>query len=77
MTTMLKRGTLNNVKRFANPMLIYKRRIEECEQEAVITAKELQQVEHEFSRITPRREEELEWINTLIDFLGSKVMAST
>ena len=75
LTTMLERGTLNNVTRFAQKMEVMQSRIQDCEKEAITAAKELQVLEAEMSTVTPTSQEQLECINEVIEFLESEAMA--
>ena len=75
LTKMLERGTRNNVTRFAQKMETMQARIKDCEEEAITVAKELQVMEVQFSASSPSSQEQLEWINAVIEFLESEAMA--
>ena len=74
LTTMLERGCLNNVKRYAEKMLMYEGRSADCKEEVLTVAKELQELESELSLVTPRRNEELNCMNAVIEFLRAQIV---
>ncbi|KAG0622765.1 hypothetical protein M758_3G121600 [Ceratodon purpureus] len=75
LTTMLERGCFNNVARFAQKMKDMHGRIQDCEKEVIAAAEELKVMELDLSTRTPSSQEELLWINEVIDFLESETMA--
>ncbi|KAG0574909.1 hypothetical protein KC19_VG301800 [Ceratodon purpureus] len=75
LTTMLERGCFNNVARLAQKMKDMQGRIQDCEKEAIAAADELKVLELDLSTRTPSSQEELQWINEVMDFLESETMA--
>ena len=75
LTTVLERGCLNNVRRYAEKVEHYRDRVRDCEEEAMINQDDLQLFELDLSTVSVNRREELQGINAVSEFLALRAVA--
>ncbi|KAG0596151.1 hypothetical protein M758_UG229000 [Ceratodon purpureus] len=73
LTTVLERGCLNNVRRYAERVEHYSDRVRDCEEEAMLNADDLQLFELDLSIVSVNRREQVQGVRAVSEFLASRV----